>query len=525
MGGYLAKPVTQAAKEYGVANSGLAYGSASMQGWRPKMEDAHVVLFDMTHENRESEVEVMIGLFDGHGGREVAQYCANHLQDAVSAMSMYKNGEDLGHCLREALMRLDCSLLTKIGKRELKQLRTLDDHVICVHKELFPLLGSHCGQSRKQTKPTPPTENNPAMGAEEPSRPQAHRLLRRDDSGSDHDGSCSVASSETDATSLSFSDDSEAQVSVQKRSACPLNSEPQAKRKRARHHVETPNKNSNRRYQSNQLRRQGRRKRKSESESGYVNTSHPIWEKILHIGMERGIAMQTGDVSHTISNSTSRSGVGLEILPRSKASEHLSDPNMVCIDKSELSPTRPGYESGSTALVACIEATSNPDVKRLLVVNAGDSRCVLSRGGLAAPMSTDHSPHLPSEETRITMAGGSISEEGRIGGLLNLSRAIGDHQFKQDRSRPLKSQIVTSWADVESTLLRRGVDDFIVLACDGIWDAMSSQEVVDFCAVRIATGMSFPKIAESLCQVCLAKDPEVDPGTDNMTAIICQPFP
>ena len=197
---------------------------------------------------------------------------------------------------------------------------------------------------------------------------------------------------------------------------------------------------------------------------------------------------------------------------------------MVCIDKEDLAPKRPGFESGCTALVAAVEGTASPDVKRLVVVNAGDSRCVLSRLGLAVAMSKDHAPHLAEEVQRITAAGGTISEDGRINGKLNLSRAIGDHQFKTRRDLKLHEQMVTSFADIESTYVYRGQDEFMVLACDGIWDAMTSQEAVDFVRARIIHGVPIARIATELCRACLAKDPQNDPGTDNMSCIIASLF-
>lgn len=62
---------------------------------------------------------------------------------------------------------------------------------------------------------------------------------------------------------------------------------------------------------------------------------------------------------------------------------------------------------------------------QLIVANAGDSRCVLCRGGQALDMSFDHKPESPIEEARITKAGGRITADGRVNGGLNLSRAIG----------------------------------------------------------------------------------------------------
>lgn len=46
-----------------------------MQGWRVKMEDAHIC-YQITLPS--GETAMIFGVFDGHGGPEVAQYVAKH---------------------------------------------------------------------------------------------------------------------------------------------------------------------------------------------------------------------------------------------------------------------------------------------------------------------------------------------------------------------------------------------------------------------------------------------------------------
>nr|XP_034892408.1 probable protein phosphatase 2C 60 [Populus alba] len=128
--------------------------------------------------------------------------------------------------------------------------------------------------------------------------------------------------------------------------------------------------------------------------------------------------------------------------------------------------------SGSTACVAIIRNN------HLIVANAGDSRCVISTEGQAYDLSTDHKPDLEDEKERILKAGGSV-QAGRVDDILNLSRAIGDMEFKQNKFLPVEKQIVTANPDINTFELCDD-DDFLVLACDGIWDCMSSQELVDF---------------------------------------------
>lgn len=81
--------------------------------------------------------------------------------------------------------------------------------------------------------------------------------------------------------------------------------------------------------------------------------------------------------------------------------------------------------AGCTANVALIHKNT------LYVANAGDSRTVLCRGDKAFEMSEDHKPDNPLEKSRIEKAGGFVSD-GRVNGNLNLSRAMGDLEYKKD---------------------------------------------------------------------------------------------
>ena len=175
----------------------------------------------------------------------------------------------------------------------------------------------------------------------------------------------------------------------------------------------------------------------------------------------------------------------------------------------------PGKDSGCTAVVALIKDN------RLYVANAGDSRCVLSRAGQAIEMSHDHKPTNQIEYNRIKKAGGRVTNDGRVNGGLNLSRAFGDHSYKVNRELPLEEQMITALPDVKEIELT-DEDDFIVLACDGIWNSMSSKEVVEYINLEMKKEKKLSKICDSLFFKCLADDAHNSDGSgcDNQTAII-----
>jgi serine/threonine protein phosphatase PrpC len=123
--------------------------------------------------------------------------------------------------------------------------------------------------------------------------------------------------------------------------------------------------------------------------------------------------------------------------------------------------------------------------RTLVVANVGDSRAVLSRGRKALDLTTDHKPNDKKERERVEKLGGTVQWHGyfdarkrpipgtgvwRINGNLAVARAIGDAS---------EQPFVGSEADTGRTRCTRE-DEFVVLASDGLWDVMGSQEAVSF---------------------------------------------
>jgi serine/threonine protein phosphatase PrpC len=164
--------------------------------------------------------------------------------------------------------------------------------------------------------------------------------------------------------------------------------------------------------------------------------------------------------------------------------------------------------SGTTAVTALF-----PDSSSILVANCGDSRAVLGRknhGKLqAVDLSRDHNPSDPDEKRRIEALKGRIhqtlvpvggSDRGFIpmgpervwdkSGMcgLGVSRSLGDLHMA-----PFVSQL----PEITQKKLDSN-DRMVILASDGVWTQMTSQQAVD-----IAGKHSSPtKAAQEITQVC-----------------------
>lgn len=97
-----------------------------------------------------------------------------------------------------------------------------------------------------------------------------------------------------------------------------------------------------------------------------------------------------------------------------------------------------------------------------------------------------------------------------------LSRALGDFEFKHNYSLEPEQQIVTADPDIEECDFT-GKEEFLVIACDGIWDCLSNQQVVDFVRRGIYHGKELAQICEEAMDRCLAPDTEIGGvGCDNV---------
>eukprot|EP00594_Rhizosolenia_setigera_P003158 CAMPEP_0178954730 /NCGR_PEP_ID=MMETSP0789-20121207/9170_1 /TAXON_ID=3005 /ORGANISM="Rhizosolenia setigera, Strain CCMP 1694" /LENGTH=703 /DNA_ID=CAMNT_0020636199 /DNA_START=387 /DNA_END=2498 /DNA_ORIENTATION=- len=160
-------------------------------------------------------------------------------------------------------------------------------------------------------------------------------------------------------------------------------------------------------------------------------------------------------------------------------------------DKDFISP-RAAPQSGSTGATVILMG------RRLFAANVGDSRVVLCRGGgQCVELTSDHKPSRPDEAARVRAAGGFILHK-RVMGELAITRAFGDKSFKMgikamleeeaesssgagmgsnDIPKDLTAPLISAEPEIASMVLSHN-DEFLLLACDGLFDVFRSQDAI-----------------------------------------------
>ncbi|KAL1592818.1 mgpp2cl-1, protein phosphatase 2C-like protein 1 [Paraconiothyrium brasiliense] len=172
--------------------------------------------------------------------------------------------------------------------------------------------------------------------------------------------------------------------------------------------------------------------------------------------------------------------------------------------QSETTSTAESSSTSEGAQEHPVEAKLRNDASRqrvLYTANVGDARIVLCRNGRALRLSYDHKGSDDNEGRRVASAGGLILNN-RVNGVLAVTRALGDAYMKD---------LVTGHPYTTETVIQPDQDEFLILACDGLWDVCSDQEAVD-----LVRGVQDPQVAsKTLVDHALARF-----STDNLSCMV-----
>ena len=167
--------------------------------------------------------------------------------------------------------------------------------------------------------------------------------------------------------------------------------------------------------------------------------------------------------------------------------------------------------SGCTAATCLLKPSG--DGYMLCSANCGDARAVLwyfnvnifSRKGEAVRLTYDHKGSDPAEQKRVKEAGGFIADN-RVSGMLAITRSLGDAELKEFvTGNPYTSEI-----NLEPS------DEFLVVACDGVWDVLSDNVCCKYIQSKLAQGVTDPDvIAEDLVDLAITEG-----SADNISVIV-----
>jgi serine/threonine protein phosphatase PrpC len=131
-----------------------------------------------------------------------------------------------------------------------------------------------------------------------------------------------------------------------------------------------------------------------------------------------------------------------------------------------------GRHSGTTCAVTVMTPS------HFVFSSIGDCRIVLARDGMVDNTFKDHKPYDDIEKERIEKAGGVVKNK-RIDGQLAVSRALGDFYMKTNKDLGPNEQKVSVEPETKVRIRTLG-EEFLVMACDGVWDVLEPEEVANF---------------------------------------------
>ncbi|XP_026193261.1 protein phosphatase 1G [Cyclospora cayetanensis] len=448
----------------------------------------------------------IFSVFDGHGGAHVSRFAALHLRSLLDAQPAFHKG-DFSTALRTAYLRIDELLREESSQEELLYLSSHTPHELLLHRQQQQQLV----EQQQHQQPVQQDQQEGNSGSANPTHPAQHRGIRSTLSNlGQHFG---VKTQQQQPTQHSNSTD-EPEISrggAQQGNSTTTTSAPTSA---AEPVFET----------SQQLTCHGSlpflpHPDSQAAAAATVTASEPpaaaaAGAEDVSVTAPHAAAATPGAGDDVASSKKGKKGGLTGLVDAVARSIGLGKLFSRGSTNSTAAVRSLANSAGSTALTICITAT------QVTVANVGDSRCVLCRTGEIVELSQDHKPQLAEERIRIYAAGGYL-EMGRVNGNLNLSRALGDLAYKADGTLPPEKQILSGCPDIVSINRDPQSDEFLVIGCDGIWELLSSAEVVEFVRRRIDHTLDLCQILRDLFDSLISPNPALfEYGCDNMTAFI-----
>eukprot|EP01033_Poteriospumella_lacustris_P007324 gene7324-5271_t len=241
---------------------------------------------------------------------------------------------------------------------------------------------------------------------------------------------------------------------------------------------------------------------------GGTDASHFLAQN-LHVNVAHGLLEEANNIFQVLDEHAPTSIY--EIPSALEAVDHIISNSLKATflkTDDDFLQTSKNPQHGSTSTTALILG------KRLYCANVGDSRTMVCRNFEPVLLSNDHKPSREDESKRIRDAGGFVIN-GRVMGELAVSRAFGDVDFKKgiqsiieqegdgsslpipsDGSGPNWDQpLLIAEPEIQKLSIQDN-DQFLLLACDGLFDVFTPEEVVTF----VRTNMEKHGDTQRCCQ-------------------------
>lgn len=152
---------------------------------------------------------------------------------------------------------------------------------------------------------------------------------------------------------------------------------------------------------------------------------------------------------------------------------------------------------GTTVCLGIIESSKN----QLTVGNVGDTRCILIKKNSdeVIRLTVDHKPEMPEEKAYIESHGGFV-ENGRVNGILAISRCLGDSSL---------GEVINPTPFIKQTDINE--DCILIFACDGLWDVISDQDAASIVKPEIDPMLAARKLRDSALN---------SGSTDNVSVVV-----